>query len=103
MLPERDTIRRIREAVTSGHLDKTFRAADVNAALKMEFAGVFLPKHRVGNPGGFSKLFVRLSRGLLSVALINKCRCISALFGVLGECFKRILPKRRGWILSRKC
>lgn len=42
MLPERDTIRRIREAVASGRIGETFRAADVNAALKIEFSGVFL-------------------------------------------------------------
>lgn len=64
MLPERDTIGRIREAVASGRVGKTFRATDVNAALKIEFAGVFLPKHRVGNPGGFTELFVQISRGL---------------------------------------
>jgi hypothetical protein len=64
VLPERDTIRRIREAVVSGRIGKTFRAADVNAALNIEFAGVFLPKHRVSNPGGFSELFVQISRGL---------------------------------------
>jgi hypothetical protein len=64
LLPERDTIRRILEAVASGRIGKTFRAADVNAALKIEFAGVFLSKHRMGNPGGFSELFVQISRGL---------------------------------------
>jgi len=32
MLPERDTIRRIREAVAAGNIPKHFRAADVNAA-----------------------------------------------------------------------
>lgn len=39
MLPERDTIRRIREAVADGRLGKTFRAAEVNRVLKIEFAG----------------------------------------------------------------
>jgi len=37
----RDTIRRIREAVASGRLGKTFRAFDVNAALNIEFASTF--------------------------------------------------------------
>jgi len=64
VLYERDTIRRIREAVAAGTLGKTFPAADVNATLNITFAGVFLPKHRVGNPGGFSALFVQISRGL---------------------------------------
>jgi ParB family transcriptional regulator, chromosome partitioning protein len=35
-----------------------------NRVLKIEFAGEFLPKHRFGNPGGFSELFVQISRGL---------------------------------------
>jgi hypothetical protein len=52
MAYERDTIRRIREAVASGRLKQYFRAEDVNKALGIEFAGTFLPKHRVGNPGG---------------------------------------------------
>jgi hypothetical protein len=64
MVYERDTIRRIREAVASGKLGKDFRAEDVNKALRIEFAGVFLPKHRVGNPGRFTELFVRISAGL---------------------------------------
>jgi hypothetical protein len=47
---ERDTIRRIREAVSIGRLKEPFRAADVNRAPKIDFAGTFLPKHRVGKP-----------------------------------------------------
>ena len=62
---ERDTIRRIREAVADGRLGRTFRAADVNIALNITFAGVFLPKHRVGNPGRFTELFVRIDPGLI--------------------------------------
>ena len=64
MLPERDTIRRIREAVVAGRLTQPFHAADVNAALKISFAGTFLPKHCDGNPGGNTELFVKISRGL---------------------------------------
>jgi len=65
MVYERDTIRRIREAVASGKLGKEFRAEDVNKALRIEFAGVFLPKkHRVGSPRRFTELFVRISAGL---------------------------------------
>jgi hypothetical protein len=60
---ERDTIRRIREAVGGGRLKQPFRAADVNDALNITFAGVFLPKHRLGNPGGNTELFVQISRG----------------------------------------
>ncbi len=64
MLYERDTIRRIRKAVADGRLAEPFRAADVNRALKIDFAGTFLPKHRVGNPDDNTELFVQVSRGL---------------------------------------
>jgi hypothetical protein len=60
----RDTIRRIRGAVESKVLGHQFRAEDVNKALGIEFAGTFLPKHRVGNSGGSTELFVRISAGL---------------------------------------
>jgi hypothetical protein len=64
MTYQRDTIRRIREAVASGTLGKEFRAEDVNKALGIEFASTFLPKHRVGNPGENTELFVRIRAGL---------------------------------------
>ena len=64
MLHERETMRRIREAVKSGALTEPFRAADVNRALKIHYAGVFLPKHRVGNPGRNAEHFVLIERGL---------------------------------------
>jgi len=59
---------RIREAIRSGSLKEPFRAADVNRALRIGYAGVFLPKHRVDNPGMKCKKntehFVLLERGL---------------------------------------
>lgn len=61
---ERQTIHRIREAIRNGRLREPFRPADVNTAIEIPYAGVFLPKHRVGNPGGFTELFIRVSRGL---------------------------------------
>ena len=61
---ERDTIRRIREAVRQGKLAQTFRPADVNAALGIDWGGTFLPKRSIGNPGGYTELFVRLERGV---------------------------------------
>ena len=63
-LIERNTMRRIREAIERGRLVQPFRPADVNRALGIDYAGVFLPKHRVGNPGGFTQLFVQIGRGL---------------------------------------
>lgn len=61
---ERDTMRRIREAVEKGALVQPFRPGDVNRALGIDYAGVFLPKHRVGNPGGFTEHFIQIERGL---------------------------------------
>jgi hypothetical protein len=61
---DRETIRRIRDAVRSGRLGTRFTAADVNRALGIDWAGTFLPKHRVGNPGKVTELFVRVDRGL---------------------------------------
>lgn len=61
---EGETIRRIREAVAAGRLTEPFRGADVNRALNIDFAGVFLPKHRVRNPVRNTELFVQVSRGL---------------------------------------
>ena len=64
MHDERETIREIRRAVRDGRVPPQFRAADVNTALRIHWAGNFLPKHRVGNPGGETELFVQISRGL---------------------------------------
>jgi hypothetical protein len=36
----------------------------VNTALGIDWAGTFLPKHCVGNPGNNTELFVKISRGL---------------------------------------
>lgn len=53
-------------AFKSGNLNEPFRAGDLRKACP-GFAegtcGTFLPKHRVGNPGGDSELFERVSRG----------------------------------------
>ena len=62
-MEERSTIRRIKEAVNRGAIPLVFKPADVNKALEIDWAGVFLPKHRVGNPGGQTELFVQTGRG----------------------------------------
>ena len=59
---EGETIRRIRDAVSRGRLEEPFSPRDVNDALDIHWAGTFLPKHRTGNPGGYTELFVRVSR-----------------------------------------
>jgi hypothetical protein len=64
MLEGRETIRRIREAVKDGRLRHPFSPQEVNTALGIDYAGVFLPKHRVGNPGGNTVLFIQIERGL---------------------------------------
>jgi hypothetical protein len=61
---ERATIRGIREAVASGRLPGEFTPAQVNRVLGVTWAGTFLPKHRVDNPGGNSELFVRIRAGV---------------------------------------
>jgi len=64
VVAERDTMRHIREAIESGALMQPFRASDVNRVLNIDYAHVFLPKHRVGNPSGFTEHFVQIARGL---------------------------------------
>jgi hypothetical protein len=62
-MPERNTIRRIRDAVKKGELSQAFRGADVNRVLAIDWGGNFLAKHCVGN-GYTTELFVRVGRGL---------------------------------------
>lgn len=61
---ERETVRRIRNAVHARRLPHEFTAADVNRALSIDWAGTFLPKHREGNPGRNTVLFMRVRRGV---------------------------------------
>lgn len=61
---ERDTIRLIRQALKSGRLGSRFTPSDVNRSLSIHWAGTFLPKHRVGNPGKYTEMFVREDRGV---------------------------------------
>jgi len=58
------TITRIQEAVRKRFLTEPFRAANVNEALHIDWAGTFLPKHAEDNPGGYTVWFVRVTRGL---------------------------------------
>ncbi len=61
---ERDTMRRIREAVAAGRLNgDDFTPGAVNRELGIHWAGTFLPKHRVRNPGGETERFGRTGRG----------------------------------------
>ena len=57
----------IRIAVKEGHLREPFRAHDVKEVCP-GFADhtypVFLPKHRRGNPGGYTEYFERIEPGL---------------------------------------
>ncbi len=61
---ERKTINNIRAVVGMGKLPREFTPAQVNAALKITWAGTFLPKHRIGNPGNNTELFIRIRNGL---------------------------------------
>lgn len=61
----------IRRAVSAGKLRKRFRAADVRRACpgwSQRTYSNFLPKHRVGNPGGNTELFVQHEDGSYSLA-----------------------------------
>jgi DNA mismatch endonuclease (patch repair protein) len=61
---ERDTIAAIRRAVLEYRLRESFTPSEINKLLNINWAGVFLPKHRVGNPAALSELFVRIRRGI---------------------------------------
>jgi len=63
-MEDRETLRRIKQGVSAGTIPTTFKPRDVNAALKIDWAGVFLPKHRIGNPGSETELFVQVKRGV---------------------------------------
>ena len=55
------------DAVRSGRLAEPFDAAMIRRASggpAHRSYEVFLPKHRVGNPGGYTELFIRVSPGL---------------------------------------
>jgi hypothetical protein len=58
---EGETIPRIRQAVAHGDLGEPFTPKDAGEVLGVDFAGVFLPKHRVGNPGNNTELFRQVS------------------------------------------
>jgi hypothetical protein len=49
-------------------LGQQFTPADVNRTLKIDWAGTFLPKHRKGNPGRYTVLFIRVERGVYRLA-----------------------------------
>lgn len=60
----------IRRASKTGRLPVRFRADDVRTACPGwadSTYGVFLPKHRVGNPGGYTEYFVQNIDGSYSL------------------------------------
>ncbi|MCC8246973.1 hypothetical protein [Saccharothrix luteola] len=60
----------IRRARVEGLLPERFRPSDVRKACPGWAAatyGVFLPKHRVGNPGGYTAYFQRHDDGRFSL------------------------------------
>lgn len=65
---ERRTIADIRRAVGNGSLEQPFRRNDVSKAIGRELPVAFLPKHRIGNPGGETPLFRQMERGLYRLA-----------------------------------
>ena len=68
---ERKTVRKIREAVRDRIIPAEFTPAQVNTALGINWAGTFLPKHRVGNPDGNTELFIQIGRGLYRLMTVT--------------------------------
>ena len=61
---ERETVRKIKEAVRNGTLGEPLTPKEVNRAIGINYAGAFLPKHRLGGPRPPSEQhFVRVGRG----------------------------------------
>jgi len=60
----RKTITCIQNAVKNGLIPPEFTPKQVNSALKINYGGTFLPKHRVNNPDNNTELFIRLRKGL---------------------------------------
>ena len=61
---EKETVQRIKKAVNDRRLPKEFTPKQVNGALDIDWAGVFLPKHRVGNPRCETEHFIRIKPGV---------------------------------------
>lgn len=64
-------IREIRAAVEAGRLKEPFSPADVIQAgiqCAASTAHTFLPKHRMGNPGGNTELFIQVALGRYRLA-----------------------------------
>ena len=61
----------IREAVKSGRLKEPFKPTEVNTSLGIDYAGVFLPKHRVGN-GRTTELFIQTTHQPATYRLVRK-------------------------------
>jgi hypothetical protein len=56
----RKTFRKFWQAVQSKRLTEPFRVGEAKMATGISWAGNFLAKHRVGNPGDETELFVRV-------------------------------------------
>ena len=64
-------IQEIRAAVKAGRLKEPFAPKDlIQAGIRCAAStpGTFLPKHRGGNPGGYTELFVQVASGLSRLA-----------------------------------
>ena len=66
-------IKTIREAIQQKLLAEPFTPAEGNQAVGITYAGNFLPKHRVGNPGHKgrpnSELFIQVSHAPVTYRL----------------------------------
>ena len=74
----RDNIKDIRDAVRRKKLPQPFRAAAVNVATGIDYAGKFLVKHCDQRPDkSMTWLFDRIGRGLYRLAKTQQALCDS--------------------------
>jgi hypothetical protein len=77
---EGETIKVIREAVRRRRLVQPFKAADVNEAIDIHWAGKFLPKHCDKRPDTkMTWLFDRVGRGLYRLTKEQQVLCNAGL------------------------
>jgi hypothetical protein len=91
---ERETIRKIRDAVGQDGYPENSPPTLLNAALDIDWAGTFLPKHRTGNPGitqnvlsKFAGVFIDLSsRGGAHMSHVSHRIFLSLTIAALATC-----------------
>ncbi len=79
-MKEGKTIEAIREAVRSSRLGQPFKAADVNKAIGIDWAGNFMPKHcDQRTDKNRTWLFDQINLGLYRLTKEQQARCDAGL------------------------